>query len=338
MKNIDKSSEELVLNAMLDWEDNFNTMVTVHDKDFNIIRANKSAEKILGMSLSEIKKRKCFMNYHGKDRPPEGCPSCKCLITEEPTSFDIFEPHLNMFLEIRVLPRFDSNDNLAGLIHIVRDITDRKMMGERIKASLKEKDLLLKEIHHRVGNNLQVIYSLLHMQSAHIKDKHSLDIFKGCQNRIMSMSLIHKTLYKSKDLTHIDVHDYIIRLSNRLFQSYGVSTDRVVLKINVTDVSLGLDAAIPCGLIISELVSNSLKHAFPEEREGEIKIALLSSDKKEYELIVSDNGIGLPENLDFRNTETLGFKIVLMFGEENLKGKIDLNSDEGTQFLIRFKA
>lgn len=337
MKNKDKSSEELILQAMLDWEDNFNTMVTVHDKDFNIIRANKSAEKILGIPFSEIRRKKCFKNYHGKDHPPEGCPSCECLKTEKPTVFEMFEPHLNKFLEIRVLPRFDSNDELEGLIHIVRDITERKIMGERIKASLKEKDLLLKEIHHRVGNNLQVIYSLLHMQSAYIKDKKSLDIFKGCQDRLMSMSLIHKTLYKSKDLTYIDFHDYINKLANRLYHSYGVSTDRVALKINADNVPLGIDTAIPYGLVISELVSNSLKHAFPEGREGEIRIILRSSDKNEYELIVSDNGIGMPENFDFRNTETLGFKIVIIFGEENRKGKIELNRNEGTEFLIKFK-
>ena len=145
MKNKDNSTEELILQALLDWEDNFNTMVTVHDKDFNILRANKSAEKILGMSFSEIEKRKCFKNYHGKDCPPEGCPSCECLKTEKPAIFEMFEPHLNMFIEIKVIPRFDRNNQFVGLIHVVRDITDRKKAEEELKRHQNHLQDLVKE-------------------------------------------------------------------------------------------------------------------------------------------------------------------------------------------------
>ena len=217
------------------------------------------------------------------------------------------------------------------------DIRVRKKMEERIKASLKEKEVLLKEVHHRVKNNMQVIYGLFEIQSDYIKDKKCLDIFRSCQNQIMSMGLIHKILYKSKDLANIDFYEYISNLANKLFHSYGFSTDRVELKINIDDVSLGIDTSIRCGLIISELISNSLKYAFPEGEQGEIKIELHSLNGDELELIVSDNGIGIPENMDIKNTETLGLKMVDIFVEDMLRGSIEVSRAAGTEYRIRFR-
>jgi two-component sensor histidine kinase len=210
-------------------------------------------------------------------------------------------------------------------------------MEKQIKASLKEKEILLSEIHHRVGNSLQVIYGLLNIQSDFIKDKKRIEIFKGCQNRIMSMSLVHKTIYRSKDFTHIDFHDYVNKLADKLFQSYKVSTEKVTLKIDVDDIPMGVDTAIPCGLIINELVSNSLTHAFPDGKAGELKIELLSLNDNMFELVVGDNGVGLPEDLDFRKTETLGFKTLTSYEMNGSWGKFQLNRLNGTEFRIKFK-
>jgi PAS domain S-box-containing protein len=217
------------------------------------------------------------------------------------------------------------------------EILERKRMEERIRASLEERGVLLREIHHRVGNNLQVIYGLLDMHSDAAGDKEYANIFKGCQDRIMSMSLVHKTLFRSTDLAHIDFYDYIKKLVNRLFNNYGVDTERVALKINAKGISVGLETAIPLGLIITELVSNSLKHAFPESKKGEIKIEIRSLGNNENELIISDNGIGLPEEIDFRNTETLGFKTISAFEKSSTVGEFELNRVNGTEFRIRFR-
>ncbi|MEN8262220.1 MAG: histidine kinase dimerization/phosphoacceptor domain -containing protein [Nitrospirota bacterium] len=217
------------------------------------------------------------------------------------------------------------------------EIIERKKMEERIKASLKEKEILLKEIHHRVRNNMQVIYGLFEIQSDYIRDKQCLDIIKGCQNQLLSIGLVHKILYKSDDLANIDFHGYIKSLAGKIFDSYGISTERVELKIDIDDISIGIDASIRCGLIISELVSNSLKYAFPDEKKGEIKIGLHTLRGKEVELVVSDNGIGIPEDLDIKKTDTLGLKMVEIFVVDMLRGSIEVSRAAGTKYIIKFR-
>ena len=217
-----------------------------------------------------------------------------------------------------------------------RDITERKRTEEQIRASLREKEVLLKEIHHRVKNNMQVIISLLNLQSKHVKDKRDWEIFKDSQNRIKSMALIHDKLYQSKDLASINFAEYIENLARHLFNTYSVSSSAIKLVADIKDVPLDIDTAIPCGLIINELISNSLKYAFPDGREGEIQIKLYASKDDTFSLIVRDNGIGLPEDLDFRNTKSLGLQVVVALVEQ-LKGTIELDRSEGTAFKIVFK-
>ncbi len=199
-----------------------------------------------------------------------------------------------------------------------------------------EKEVLLQEIHHRVKNNLQVISSLLNLQARYIKEDTYADMFRDSQNRIMSMALVHEELYQSKDLARIDLNDYIRNLTNALFRSYGADTGSVALKIDVADVVFGVDTAIPCGLIINELVSNSLKYAFPGGKEGEITIALRPTDGDEIDLTVSDNGVSIPDDLDLTNTGTLGIKLVHILTDQ-IRGRLEVDRSEGTTFRIRFK-
>jgi len=234
----------------------------------------------------------------------------------------------------RLFPIFDTTNTLTNVVVMHEDITERKRAEDQIKASLEEKEVLLREIHHRVKNNLQIISSLLNLQSRYIKDKQVLHVFKESQNRIKSMALIHKKLYQSKDLARIDFAEYVRSLIADLFRSYKADYDLITLKINIDDVFLGIDTAIPCGLIINELVSNSLKYAF-KGGQGEIRIDLHSEKEGKFTLIVSDSGLGLPKDLDFRNTESLGLQLICTLVDQ-LQGTIGLDRTGGTKFKIAF--
>lgn len=213
---------------------------------------------------------------------------------------------------------------------------ERKRTNEQLKASLREKEVLLKEIHHRVKNNMQVISSMLNLQSGCVGNPEVVAVLKDSQNRVRSMALIHEKLYQSRDLSRIDFADYLRKLTDDLFRSYGVSPERIALVTHAEGVSLGIDAAIPCGLIVNELVSNCLKHAFPAGRKGEVRVALVPKNGM-YELMVRDNGVGFPKGVDFRNTESLGLQLVTTLTDQ-LEGTIEMNSNGGgTEFRIWFR-
>ena len=217
---------------------------------------------------------------------------------------------------------------------VVRDITDRKRDEEQIKASLAEKEVLLKEIHHRVKNNLQVISSLLKLQSRYIQDDRVIEMLKESQNRVRSMALVHEQLYQSKDLSDIDFAEYIQNLSHNLFQAYEIHAEGIKLETNIAPCSLNIDTAVPCGLIINELVTNSLKYAFGEIQ-GKIKIDFNLDNNRVCVLTVSDSGIGFPQDLDYRNSRTLGLRLVGSLVKQ-IRGTIKLLETTGTSFQIIF--
>lgn len=231
----------------------------------------------------------------------------------------------------------DKKGKIESVSGVFFDITERKQAEEQVKTSLKEKKVLLREIHHRVKNNMQVITSLLRLRADKIEDKKYANMFKEGEDQIRSMALIHEQFYQSKDFANIDFGEYIKSLTNALFTSHGIDKNKIKLNIEIRDVSFDLENAIPCGLIINELVSNSLKYAFPQGREGKISIALRSFNEDGLELTVNDDGVGIPEDLDIRNTESMGLNLVTILAEGQLDGKIDLDRTEGTQFRIKFK-
>ncbi len=229
-------------------------------------------------------------------------------------------------------------DRLGRLGMAVMSVLEQRRLVEekrQTEAALQEKELLLKEIHHRVKNNLQVISSLLSLQAGYIEDPRSRQLFSDSQHRVKSMALIHEKLYQSKNLAGIDLAEYIRCLADDLIRSYGVDSERIALEINAEEVFLKVDAAIPCGLLLHELLSNCLKHAFPGGRPGAIRIDLWSNPEGHLCLLVRDNGVGLPEELDFLNTDSLGLQLVKMLAEQ-LDGTIELVRDTGTVFRITF--
>ncbi len=218
-----------------------------------------------------------------------------------------------------------------------QDITERKQAEEKVKASLQEKEVLLQEIHHRVKNNLQIISSLLDMQADAVEDPRLWQALQDSQQRIRSMALVHEKLYQSDNLARIDFAEYIQDMVDYLVMLYSPRVGHVVPRLEVETLALTIDFAIPCGLIVNELVSNALKHAFfppPKEGEPEIRIAF-QANSNGYQLTISDNGVGLPPEVDVADSPSLGLQLVnILVGQ--LQGSVSVNGDAGTQFTLIF--
>jgi PAS domain S-box-containing protein len=229
----------------------------------------------------------------------------------------------------------DPQGTVIGLFGIARDITERKQTDEHIKASLHEKEVLLKEIHHRVKNNLQIISSLLSLQARYLKVPHAQHALEDSKNRVKSIALLHELLYQSKDIARIDFAQYIKSIVLQLFHAYDVDADTVTFEINADDRVLEIDAATPFGLIINELVSNALKHAFPGSRRGKISIELSGDEGGMSKMIVADNGIGFPKGVDLRTMNSLGLKLVITLIQQ-LSGTIELDQTAGARFTTTF--
>ena len=287
---------------------------------------NKKREEIIGRTVADIWGKEVFDSVIKAH-------SDKCFAGNEVRDQAQFEfPALGLrYFDVTYYPYSSQEGTVTHAVVVSHDITERKQAEEA-----RKKEVLLREIHHRVKNNLQVISSLLNLQSRYIKDKQALEMFKDCRNRIRSMALIHDKLHQSQDLEGINFAGYIRDLAVNLFRSYGVDLQRIKLKVEVDDVLLGVDTAVPCGLIINELVSNSLKHAFPAGKKGEIRIGLHPDRDNKLILIVSDNGVGLPEGLDFQNSESLGLQLVNNLVNQ-LEGTIEFNSSCGTEVKIKLK-
>lgn len=304
---------------------------------------NNSAAEMLGYSPNEVLKKEMHQLVHhhkenGEDYPRNECPIIKsmeeqkgCLIDsdvywrKDGTSFPV---------EYSSYPIIDHGETTGAVIAFT-DITERKKSIEQIESSLKEKEVLLREIHHRVKNNLQIISSMLNLQTNYITDEKSLLIFEESRNRVRSMALIHEKLYQNESLSSLNIKDYIVELVNYLMNSYRTNS-RVGAMINISDIYLNTDTAIPLGLIINEIVSNSLKYAFPDDRRGKISIKLTSFNNEKFQMIIEDDGIGLPENFDINKTNTLGLQLVSSLVTQ-LDGEIKVFSEGGTKYQIDFR-
>jgi len=328
------------------------------DRQLNIVWVNDVAKRIFGPDMVG---KKCYSFYHGRDKACEPCIVKQCFKDGDVHQFETEiigtddKRHFFWCTASVAVRDEDCRPKMVG--KFLRDITDRKeaeetlqiaydqalIYAEQLKAEIeertraeKEKEVLLREIHHRVKNNMQVISSLLRLQSGIIEDKKSVEMLKESQARIRSMALVHEKLYESEDLTNIDFNEYIEQLVQTLFRSYAVNGEKIRLKLNIKRVMLNIDKAIPCGLIVNELILNSFKHAFADGDQGEIEVSLLCINENEVELTVSDNGIGVPEGIDFNNSGSLGLKLVNILTDQ-IDGKLDLDQSKGTKFQIRFK-
>ncbi|HEY9620377.1 MAG TPA: PAS domain S-box protein [Crinalium sp.] len=222
------------------------------------------------------------------------------------------------------------------LVAVQQDITERKQTEEKVRASLREKEVLLQEIHHRVKNNLQIVDGLLKMQSRRTKDPQVSSVLRDSQSRIASIALVHEKLYRSDDLANIDFAQYIRDLTIHLFESYNIDFTQITLQIQADGIFLDIETGIPCGLIINELVSNALKYAFPDDRKGKIQIALTLTGDRTLTLTVRDNGVGLPPDFDLTSMRSLGM-ILIQGLVDQLEGKLTLQNTPGAEFIITFQ-
>jgi PAS domain S-box-containing protein len=290
----------------------------------------KSRDEIIGKTDYQIYPPKLAANYQEKDWKLFQNPGTQ--VYEAPVTYADGTQHIVIFNKATYS---EENNNTAGLIGIMVDITDRKEFEDKLKDSLKEKESLIREIHHRVKNNMQIISSLLSLQLDYVDDSKSYELFQESRNRVKSMAMIHEKLYMADELSKIDFQDFIENLLFELFANYGVSS-HISKNIYVKEVELDISTAVPCALIINELVTNSIKHAFSHERSGEVRVRFHKSDDN-LVLKVSDNGVGLPEDIDFKNTKTLGLQLVNTLVKQ-LEGKIELDRSQGTCFIITFKS
>lgn len=280
-----------------------------------------------------------FFHYGDSGDPPHpdsGCAICESLNKGATVSCDngeFLKKDGRSFPVAFCIAPVLQNGEIAGAVVSFDDITERMKMLNQIESSLKEKEILLKEIHHRVKNNLQIVASLLNLQSRYIRDVTVLNAIKESQNRVRAMALVHERLYRSGELSTIDIGTYVQFLFTNLFAFYGVNPGKVTHTVTIEGIFFDINTAIPIGLIFNELISNSLKYAFPGDRRGTISVqgSVLPDGSKR--ITFQDNGIGIPEGFDWKNAESLGLRLVISLVDQ-LDGRIELKPGEGTIWEI----
>lgn len=334
-----KQLETAITRAKREWERTFDTvpdLIMLLDRDNKVMRVNKSMAERVGVPPADLIGKCCSRIIHGTEEAIPECPN-RLLKTDCQEHFvETFEPNLHGDFLVSVTPLCDEEGILVGSVHVARDITEKKRAEEQLKASLNEKEVLLREIHHRVKNNMQVISSLLSLQATYIADEQVKNVFMESRDRVKSMALIHEKIYSSVNLAKIDFGEYCRSLVAGISRSFHASAKRIRFDISGGEVYFGVDTAIPCGLILNELVSNSLKHAFPGESNGIVGISLETVAQGGICLVVSDNGIGFPEHINFRIARTLGLRLVNMLVGQ-LRGTIEKTDGPGTTFTITLR-
>ncbi|GEM_PF-2050127 len=309
--------------------------VLVLDGGLNIVWANMIAvnqyEAVIG--------RKCYKTYRWLQEPCAECIVRKTyadgvLRTSEEESILKDGNRINFIVSCS--PIRNPDGEIISVVVVLHDITKHKRAEDQIKASLREKEVLLLEIHHRVKNNLQVVSSLLNMQARNARDKNTIGILTESRDRVNTMALIYSRLYESGNLSEINMKGFMDKLLAQLFQISPVQDVKITPIIRASDCLLPISIAVPVGLIINELLSNALKHAFDGRDEGEIELSLTASEGGRIDLTVSDDGVGLPSGFDIDTSKTLGLRLVKVLAEDQLQGNIEVISDGRTTFKIGF--
>ncbi len=309
------------------------------DEQWTTLFISDSIEAITGYPSSSFRcRRDCIQHVIPEDREKFNRIVESAIVARQPFELEyrIFHANGNIkWLYEKGQGFWDNYGNLLYLDGAIFDVSDRKASELKLQQSLHEKEVLLKEIHHRVKNNLQIVFGLLELQARSIHDPQIKDLFEESQNRIHSMAMIHEMLYRSSDLSQINFATYLQDLLHSLAQSYNVDAQRISFQIDIETFPLNIELATPCGLIVNELVTNALKHAFPDRRSGNIRLTCHKSEENRVCLIISDNGIGVPADLNISKIKSLGLQLVYTLTKQ-LKGTIRLDRLGGTTFQLEF--
>jgi two-component sensor histidine kinase len=287
--------------------------------------------------ISESTQNYIPLTYGGKDEIGvlyEGFNQMMSRINARENELIHYRNTLEAMVKTRTLELANSNEELQS------EVIEKKRVEQDLRKSLEEKEVLLKEIHHRVKNNLQIISSLLKLETYHSKEEHSVKVLADCSNRIESMALLHEKIYEAKNLKEIDFEQYILDLSNYLLASFGKTNNKIKISLVFSDTYMDIDLALPLGLIIQELITNSLKYGFPNDQIGQIHVTFNNTEYPSsgnfFELQYSDTGVGLNEDFDLNSSSTLGLKLVRRLVEKQLGGTIELGQKNKAEFKIRF--
>jgi len=314
-------------------------MVWMADPEQGCTFFNKRWLEFTGRTLEEEVGSGWLSGIHAQDQPRCRDTYHEAILQQQPFTMEYRLRRADgayRWIVDTGVPRFEPDGTLSGYIGSCIDLTERKEMEDELRKALKEKESLLREVHHRVKNNLQVISSLLNLQMATIKDAQVAQLFKECQVRISSIALLHDTLHRSNDLSSINMPEYLRTLTGHVFRSYGVDPSQLILELAVEDIAFDVDTGLTCGLIVDELLSNCLKHAFPNGRSGRVTVELRKEVDEWLLLRVSDDGIGLPHDGVLNNPDSLGLELVSLMTDK-LEGTVALQSGTGTEWLLRFR-
>jgi PAS domain S-box-containing protein len=318
--------------------ENADELIAYHNRENNLVWANRAYLKATGKTLSQLKGNKCFYCW-GLTKLCTNCPVIRAIETGKPQSGELTPENQAHWhadqgsWDIRSAPVRDTEGNIIGAIEMAHDITERKKAEIKIESSLKEKEILLKEIHHRVKNNMQIISSLVSLQANQLPESGPREILRNVSNRVRSMAMVHEKLYQSANLSSIDFARYADSLISYLWRSYVSTSSEIHLVKNLSPVLLSVDEAIPLGLILNELISNVLKHAFEGLTEGELTVTLKEDEKNRIVLSVCDNGKGLPAGFDPDKSKSLGMRLVQMLAAQ-LHAHVDVTGVNGTEFKL----
>lgn len=305
-----------------------------------IISWNSGAEKIFGYSAEEVIGQPITMLIPLEREAEEAQILAKITQGEQVEPFDTVRRRKDgqlIDISVTISPVRDKSGKISYASKIARDVTSRKQSELQLRSAYEREVVLIKEIHHRVKNNLQIISGLLYLQARQVENEQGRAIIQSCRNRILSMALLHEKLYRAQELDNIDFIGYIRSLTLNLENSYASPFTTISLDIQAGTVKVDLDTAMYCGLIINELVSNALKYAFPEGRAGQIIIEFKQDSANHYTLIVRDNGIGMTEAIDLKHAKSLGLQLVYSLVTQQLKGQILLEHGGGVTFKISFE-